>query len=206
MARILDFYAVRWEYEPVTFPILWNTDGDVVESFSPDFYLPELDLFLEMTTLKQKLVRKKNRKLRRLRELYPDIRIKLFYARDFRAIMLKYGKLALVDSLSGAIGQVVPERDRDVAPGADQIDPAVDRGGVAVSETETAQTTVLETATTEPEEPRAVPGDEVTPRRRSRSGSERRRRRRAAQAANAARLESLLAPAIDADGEKGRPA
>ena len=73
MARILDFYAVRWEYEPDTFPILWNLDGDVVESFSPDFYLPDLDLYLEMTTLRQKLVRKKNRKLRRLRELYPSV-------------------------------------------------------------------------------------------------------------------------------------
>ena len=106
MARILDFYAVRWEYEPETFPILWNLDGAVVESFSPDFYLPELDLYLEMTTLRQRLVRKKNRKLRRLRELYPAINIKLFYARDFRALMLKYGKVALVDGLSGSLGQV----------------------------------------------------------------------------------------------------
>jgi hypothetical protein len=106
MARILDFYAVRWHYEPHTFPILWNLDGDVVESFSPDFYLPDLDLYLEMTTLRQKLVRKKNRKLRRLRELYPSVNIKLFYARDFRALMLKYGKLALVEGLSGASGQV----------------------------------------------------------------------------------------------------
>ena len=106
MSRILDFYAVRWEYEPDTFPILWNTDGDVVESFSPDFYLPDLDLYLEMTTLRQKLVRKKNRKLRRLRELYPEVEIKLFYARDFRALMLKYGRLALADALSGTSGQV----------------------------------------------------------------------------------------------------
>ena len=106
MARILDFYAVRWEYEPHTFPILWNLDGDVVESFSPDFFLPDLELYLEMTTLRQKLVRKKNRKLRRLRELYPGINIKLFYARDFRALMLKYGKVALADGLSGTSGQV----------------------------------------------------------------------------------------------------
>jgi hypoxanthine phosphoribosyltransferase len=106
MARILDFYAVRWDYEPHTFPILWNLDGAVVESFSPDFYLPELDLYLEMTTLRQKLVRKKNRKLRRLRELYPSVNIKLFYARDFRALMLKYGKVALADGLSGTLGQV----------------------------------------------------------------------------------------------------
>jgi hypothetical protein len=110
MARILDFYAVRWQYEPHTFPILWNLDGDVVESFSPDFYLPDLDLYLEMTTLKQRLVRKKNRKLRRLRELYPDLQIKLFYARDFRALMLKYGKVALVDELSGSSGHLVPDR------------------------------------------------------------------------------------------------
>jgi hypothetical protein len=106
MSRILDFYAVRWEYEPHTFPILWNLDGAVVESFSPDFYLPDLDMYLELTTLRQKLVRKKNRKLRRLRELYPDLNIKLFYARDFRALMLKYGKLALFEGLSGTSGQV----------------------------------------------------------------------------------------------------
>jgi hypothetical protein len=116
MARILDFYAVRWEYEPVTFPILWSLDGTVIESFSPDFYLPDLDMFLEMTTLKQRLVRKKNRKLRRLRELYPDIRIKLFYARDFRQMLLKYGRIGLVESLSGTSGQVVPDR-----PVADEL-------------------------------------------------------------------------------------
>ena len=111
MARILDFYRIRWEYEPHTFPILWNLEGTVIESFSPDFWLPDLELYLEMTTLRQKLVRKKNRKLRRIRELYPDIRVKLFYARDFRALMLKFGRLALADALSGTSGQVVPERD-----------------------------------------------------------------------------------------------
>lgn len=124
MSRILDFYAVRWEYEPDTFPILWNLDGAVVESFSPDFYLPDLDLYLEMTTLRQKLVRKKNRKLRRLRQLYPALNVKLFYARDFRALMLKYGKLALLDGLSGTSGQVAAPYGRpDAAAGATSIDP-----------------------------------------------------------------------------------
>jgi hypoxanthine phosphoribosyltransferase len=123
MSRILDFYAVRWEYEPHTFPILWSLDGDVVESFAPDFYLPDLDLYLEMTTLRQRLVRKKNRKLRRVRELYPDLNVKLFYARDFRALMLKYGRLALVDGLSGTLGQVAAPHG--VAPTA-QADQPVD--------------------------------------------------------------------------------
>ena len=131
MSRILDFYGVAWRYEPTTFPILWNLDGDVVESFSPDFYLPDFDLYLEMTTLKQSLVRKKNRKLRRLRELYPDIRIKLFYARDFRAMMLKYGRLGLARSLSGASGQLVggvPWGEAaalaDLGPMADESNPS----------------------------------------------------------------------------------
>jgi len=106
LARILDFYEVRWEYEPHVYPILWSLEGVVQESFAPDFYLPDLDLYVELTTLRQRLVRKKNRKLRRLRELYPDIRIKLFYERDFRALMLKYGKLAIADEMTGTVGQM----------------------------------------------------------------------------------------------------
>ncbi len=116
LARILDFYDVRWAYEPDTFPIGWSLDGDVVESFSPDFYLPDLDLYIELTTLKQKLVRKKNRKLRRLRELYPDVRIKLFYARDFRMLMVKFGRMALIDELTGTTGQATPPRMAEAGP------------------------------------------------------------------------------------------
>jgi len=87
--------------------------------------VPDLDLYLEMTTLRQKLVRKKNRKLRRVLELYPDLRVKLFYARDFRALMLKFGKLALVDELSGTPGQVVPVRpasNDDATDGEGEVD------------------------------------------------------------------------------------
>jgi hypothetical protein len=119
LARILDYYGVRWEYEPHTFPILWNLDGAVVESFSPDFYLPDVDLYVELTTLKQSLVRRKNRKLRRVRELYPDVRVKLFYGKDFKALMLKYGRLELAASLSGLEGQT-PAAERRPA----QVDPA----------------------------------------------------------------------------------
>ena len=117
-ARILDFYQVRWSYEPQVFPILWDLDGNVLESFAPDFYLPDLDLFIELTTLQQRLVRKKNRKVRRLRELYPGLRIKLFYARDFRALMLKYGRAALIDELSGTLGQVGTHSGDDSSEGS----------------------------------------------------------------------------------------
>lgn len=90
-ARILDFYRIRWEYEPTTFPIEWDETGNVTASFAPDFYLPDLDLYLELTTMSQKLVTKKNRKVRRLRELYPDVNIRVFYQKDFRQLLLKYG-------------------------------------------------------------------------------------------------------------------
>jgi hypothetical protein len=188
MARILDFYEVRWEYEPRTFPILWNLDGDVVESFSPDFYLPDLDLFLEMTTLKQRLVRKKNRKLRRLRELYPDIRIKLFYARDFRAMMLKYGRLALADSMSGTLGQVMPDRGRE--PTLDLAAAALEAAGSAVRPELVDAPADDGAAGSTPASLPARRGDEAAPRSEGPAGvrrnASRSRRRRAAAAARAA--------------------
>lgn len=90
-AAILDYYQIRWEYEPRTFPLRWDAAGNPIESFTPDFYLVDQGLFIELTTLKQKLVTKKNRKLRLLRSLYPDVRIKLFYGRDVKNLMVKYG-------------------------------------------------------------------------------------------------------------------
>ena len=104
LARILDFYGVAWRYEPDVFPICWNADGVVIESFAPDFYLPEIDLYLELTTLKQSLVRKKNRKLRWMRQLYPEVRVKLFYARDFRALMVKYRRLDFLTAMTNGNG------------------------------------------------------------------------------------------------------
>ena len=90
-ARILDFYQVPWEYEPRTFELRWDNEGNVLEAFSPDFYLPEQDLFIELTTMNQRLITKKNGKLRRLRKLYPEINIKLLNRSDFKQMMIKYG-------------------------------------------------------------------------------------------------------------------
>jgi hypothetical protein len=89
-AQILDFHGIPWDYEPHTFTLEVDEQGNTIEAFTPDFYLPEQDLYLEITTMKQSLVTKKNRKMRRLRELRPDIRIKLFYKRDVEALAEKY--------------------------------------------------------------------------------------------------------------------
>jgi cytidylate kinase len=90
-ANLLDFYRIAWEYEPRSFPVQWGKDGSVQKAFTPDFYLPELDLYLELTTMKQSLVTKKNRKVRLLRELYPDLNIQVFYQKDYENLIFKYG-------------------------------------------------------------------------------------------------------------------
>jgi hypothetical protein len=90
-ARLLDFYRVEWEYEPTAFPIEWDAAGRPIQQFRPDFYLPGFGLYIEITTLNQRLVTKKNRKVRRLRELYPDVRIKVLYQRDYLSLLTKYG-------------------------------------------------------------------------------------------------------------------
>jgi hypoxanthine phosphoribosyltransferase len=94
-AKILDYYGVPWEYEPRSFALEVAEDGQVVEALTPDFYLPEQDLYLEITVMKQSLVTRKNRKIRKLRERYPDVKIKLFYRRDVERLAQRYGlKLA----------------------------------------------------------------------------------------------------------------
>ena len=93
-ARILDFYGIAWEYEPRTFPLEWDEAGNILEAFSPDFYLVQEDLYIELTTQKQRLVTKKNRKIRLLRQLYPEVNIKIFYGRDFERLLQKYGRAA----------------------------------------------------------------------------------------------------------------
>jgi len=90
-AKLLDFYQIEWRYEPTSFDLEWDRDGNVVQRFTPDFYLPAYNLFIEITTLNQKLVTRKNRKVRRLRELYPDIQCKVFYQRDYLSLVTKYG-------------------------------------------------------------------------------------------------------------------
>lgn len=89
-AHLLNFYGIPWEYEPRTFPLEYNEDGSVRKAFSPDFYLPEQDIYIELTTQSARLNNIKNRKIRKLRELYPDINIKLLNRRDLRGLALKY--------------------------------------------------------------------------------------------------------------------
>ncbi len=104
-AGILDFYGIKWEYEPRTFPLERDAAGNVVEAFTPDFYLPEQDLYIELTTLRPQLSTRKNRKLRRMKELYPEVNIKLFKRREIRDLEVKYGLANNAGPIRGAATQ-----------------------------------------------------------------------------------------------------
>jgi hypothetical protein len=107
-AELLDFYGIAWEYEPVTFVLETDDTGRVAEAFRPDFYLPELNLFLEVTTMRQELVTRKNRKVRKLRQRYPDVNVRLFYRRDIEALGQKLrSRAASTVPASGAAARLL---------------------------------------------------------------------------------------------------
>ncbi len=89
-AHMLDFYRLRWEYEPRTFLLEWDSEGNVIEAFSPDFYLPDQDLFIELTTQKPRQAWRKNRKIRRMKELYPEINVRLIDKKGFESLLKKH--------------------------------------------------------------------------------------------------------------------
>jgi len=100
-ARILDYYGIKWQYEPRTFVLAQDDQGNITKAFTPDFYLPAEDLYVELTTMRPKLISKKNKKIRCLQQLYPEINIKLFKRQDLRDMMIKYG---LDEQAAGIIG------------------------------------------------------------------------------------------------------
>ena len=108
-AKLLDFYCIEWLYEPRSFPLRWEGDK-IAEMFTPDFYLPELDLYVELTTLKQHLLTEKNRKLRQLRELYPEVNIRLLNKNDFLKLLAKYGYGPLGEAKVEGIDRVLYSR------------------------------------------------------------------------------------------------
>ncbi len=91
-AKILDMYQIDWKYEPKTFPVEWDAEGNVTLAFSPDFYLTRFDTYLELTTMNQKYVTEKNKKMKKVRELYPGTNIKIIYKKDFYSLIDRFGK------------------------------------------------------------------------------------------------------------------
>jgi hypothetical protein len=131
-AKLLDFYNIAWDYEPRTFTLEWDRDGRPAQAFAPDFYLPAYDLYIEITTLNQKLVTRKNRKARRLREQYPDVQIRVLYQRDYLHLLVKYG-LEPPSQLVAADGVEPGAPPRLDLLGASRSKPAAGSGSAAES-------------------------------------------------------------------------
>jgi hypothetical protein len=89
-SQLLTLYGFQWIYEPLEFPLYWNEHGVPIRGFRPDFFLPERSLFIELTVLEQRLTTKKNRKVRRFRDLYPEIPLLVVYQRDFHQLLRQH--------------------------------------------------------------------------------------------------------------------
>jgi hypoxanthine phosphoribosyltransferase len=89
LAAIFDELGIVWQYEPHTFVLERDERGNVVEAFTPDFYLPEQDVYVECTTMRQSLTARKNRKVRKLRER--GVIVGILYRRDFERLRERYG-------------------------------------------------------------------------------------------------------------------
>jgi hypothetical protein len=90
-AALLDLHGIDWEYEPVEFALRWDESGAPCAGFRPDFWLPAHRCFVELTTADQRLVTRKNGKVRRMRELYPEVKVVVLYQRDFLALLAHHG-------------------------------------------------------------------------------------------------------------------
>jgi hypothetical protein len=108
-AMLLDFYGIAWDYEPTEFILERDRLGNPVQAFRPDFYLPAYDIYIEVTTLSQKLVTKKNRKIRRLRELNPGVKVKILYQRDYLNLLVKYGLEQPSQLADAALDEIEPQ-------------------------------------------------------------------------------------------------
>ena len=78
--------VVNLEVAGVDYGPKGGADGNPRAAFTPDFYLSDHDLYLEVTTLRQSLVTRKNRKVRQLREQQPDIQVRILYQRDIERL------------------------------------------------------------------------------------------------------------------------
>lgn len=135
-AAFLDFHRIRWHYEPKSFPLRWR-DGRVAEMFTPDFYLPEQDLYVELTTMRQALVTRKNRKIRRLRELYPSVSVMLVHRKAFHELLGRFG-YGSID-----ITSLAPEDIERILLSAAEIRERVSELGAEISRDFAGQSLVL---------------------------------------------------------------
>lgn len=104
LARLFDEHGIAWRYEPHTFVLERDADGEVREAFTPDFFLPELGVYVECTVMRQKLTSRKRRKARLARER-TGATVEILFKRDFERLARRWGLTELAEA-GVADGQV----------------------------------------------------------------------------------------------------
>ncbi len=111
-AQILDMYQIEWIYEPKTFPLEHDENKHISNAFSPDFYLPRYQRYLELTVMDQRYVGPKNKKARLVAELYPHVDVRIVYRRDFERLL---SRLEAADKSAEPISKKQPGLDPSAA-------------------------------------------------------------------------------------------
>jgi hypothetical protein len=89
LAGVLDEHGIAWLYEPHTFVLARSADGSVTRAFTPDFYLPEVGLYLECTVARRCLLTRKRSTVRAARRLY-GIVVEIVYRSDFEHLARRW--------------------------------------------------------------------------------------------------------------------
>jgi anti-anti-sigma factor len=97
LARLFDRHGIAWEYEPHTFVLEWDEDGTVREAFTPDFFLPDLGIYVECTVMRQALTRHKRRKARKTQER-TGATVEIMFKRDVERLARRWDLRALSDA------------------------------------------------------------------------------------------------------------
>lgn len=97
VARLFDEHGIAWEYEPHTFVLEWDADGTVREAFTPDFFLPEIGVYVECTVMRPALASRKRRKARRVRERAGAV-VEIMFKRDVDRLARRWGIPALAEA------------------------------------------------------------------------------------------------------------
>ena len=119
-ADLLDSYRIRWGYEPTSFLLARRPDGSLAECFTPDFYLPDLRTYVELTSMRQALVTRKHRKLRRFRAAYPGTRVVMLYRRDYHRMLSAWSGMS-VPARAGRLDAASPSASAGRVIYADRI-------------------------------------------------------------------------------------
>jgi anti-sigma B factor antagonist len=131
LARLFDEHGIAWEYEPHTFVFASDADGTVREGFTPDFFLPEIGVYIECTVMRPSLAGRKRRKARQARERGAIVEIAS--RGDFDRLAQRWG----IPSLAAAAA----------AKANTHVSPAPTTGTEARTVTQTHPTEVLDSGT-----------------------------------------------------------